>query len=220
MRLSTGMADLDMLLGGRTSFGAHGVVSDYGLRRPSVVLLRGAPGAGATTALLQIGGHVSRKPRGERLGRARVVYVSGDESAEAMQMKAERLDIAHGSFLLMGSSSMDSIESEVRRVTPLLLLVDRVQSMVVAGKKCRTRVHGEEIVKRLRRMSDTHRMCVVCVASETKDGSLGALQTLAHRVDAVVSMHREGETCLFTCKKNRHGHGPSVSLQGLEHAFS
>ena len=201
-RISTGLADLDLLLGGGTTFGENGVVADYGLRRPSVTLLYGAPGVGKTTTLLQIGGHVAR-------GGARVAYATGDCTGDSIRSNVERLKVAHGNLMLrLGVFNLESLEKDVSLAPPAVLLVDRLQAIGVEGLKRGTAASGLAVVMRLKRMSAIYRMCIVCVGAETKDGSLAGSAKTPHTVDAVVRLQREGAACAFTSKRNRYGLSP------------
>jgi len=107
-RSSTGFEELDRVLGG-------------GLVRGSLTLLGGEPGIGKSTLILQICDKV--------IGEGKVLYVSGEESAEQIKIRAERLGINNENILFLGETDMELIEDAVLKIKPKLVIIDSIQTM-------------------------------------------------------------------------------------------
>ncbi len=109
-RISTGMAELDRVLGG-------GVVAG------STVLLGGDPGIGKSTLLMQTAARLTE------IGT--VLYVTGEESAAQLKLRAERLGVT-GEMLLLAETDLTAIEAEINRIHPAFLIIDSIQTMACA----------------------------------------------------------------------------------------
>ncbi len=107
-RSSTGFEELDRVLGG-------------GLVKGSLTLIGGEPGIGKSTLILQICDKVK--------GEGKVLYVSGEESAEQIKIRADRLSINNEDILFLGETDMDIIENAILKVKPKLVVIDSVQTM-------------------------------------------------------------------------------------------
>ena len=107
-RSSTGFEELDRVLGG-------------GLVKGSLTLLGGEPGIGKSTLILQICDKVK--------GEGKVLYVSGEESAEQIKIRADRLGINNENILFLGETDMELIEDSVLRIKPKLVIIDSIQTM-------------------------------------------------------------------------------------------
>ena len=107
-RLSTGFIELDRVLGG-------------GLVDGSLILLGGEPGIGKSTLILQI----CDKVKTEDI----VLYVSGEESAEQIKIRADRLNINKNNILFFGETDIDIIEAEIEEKKPKLVIIDSIQTM-------------------------------------------------------------------------------------------
>ena len=108
IRTSTGFGELDRVLGG-------------GLVKGSLVLLGGEPGIGKSTLILQI----CDKFKGE----GKVLYVSGEESAEQIKIRADRLNIKNDNIMFLGESDINVIESTIEEMKPKLVIIDSIQTM-------------------------------------------------------------------------------------------
>lgn len=108
LRNSTGFEELDRVLGG-------------GLVKGSLTLLGGEPGIGKSTLILQICDKVK--------GEGKVLYVSGEESAEQIKIRADRLGINNEDILFLGETDMDSIETMILKIKPKLVIIDSVQTI-------------------------------------------------------------------------------------------
>ena len=119
-RTKTGFEELDRVLGG-------------GLVKGSLLLLGGEPGIGKSTLILQI----CDKLQGE----GKVLYVSGEESAEQIKLRADRLNINNDDILFLGETDIDLIENSIIDVMPKLVIIDSIQTMysddiTSAPRKC------------------------------------------------------------------------------------
>ena len=108
VRVSTGFDELDRVLGG-------------GLVNGSLVLLGGEPGIGKSTLILQICDKVK--------GDGKVLYVSGEESAEQIKIRADRLGIKNQDLMFLGETDMDVIQTAILEMNPKLVIIDSIQTM-------------------------------------------------------------------------------------------
>ena len=104
----TGFAELDRVLGG-------------GLVKGSLILLGGEPGIGKSTLILQICDKVK--------GEGQVLYVSGEESAEQIKSRADRLGIKNENILFLGETDIDIVNQAIINVNPKLVIIDSIQTM-------------------------------------------------------------------------------------------
>ena len=187
-RLATGVAEFDRVLGG-------------GIVPGSLVLFGGDPGVGKSTLLLQVGGLVAR----ERT----VLYVSGEESAPQLRLRASRLDALAPHLLVAAATDASVIETLCARHTPALLVVDSVQTMrspdcpLTPGSPVQVR----EVAGRLLSLAKLREVPTVLVGHVTKNGMLAGPRLLEHLVDVVLLF--EGERFspyrLLRVLKNRFG---------------
>ena len=120
LRTSTGFGELDRVLGG-------------GLVKGSLVLLGGEPGIGKSTLILQICDKVK--------GEGKVLYVSGEESAEQIKLRADRLGINNDDILFLGETDIDIVNQAIIEINPKLVIIDSIQTMyseeiTAAARKC------------------------------------------------------------------------------------
>lgn len=108
LRTSTGFEELDRVLGG-------------GLVKGSLVLLGGEPGIGKSTLILQICDKVQ--------GEGKVLYISGEESAEQIKLRADRLHINNENIMFLGETDIDIIEEVILKMNPKLVIIDSIQTM-------------------------------------------------------------------------------------------
>ena len=108
LRSSTGFEELDRVLGG-------------GLVKGSLTLLGGEPGIGKSTLILQICDKVK--------GEGKVLYVSGEESAEQIKIRADRLGINNENILFLGETDIELIEQAILKINPKLVIIDSIQTM-------------------------------------------------------------------------------------------
>lgn len=188
--MSSGIAELDRVLGGGTVPG-------------SVVLIGGDPGIGKSTLLLQSLGIVAGMPGVAPL------YVSGEESAAQIALRAERLKLNAGSLHLLTETDVDRIIDVARRQQAKLLVVDSIQTMYCAESQSAPGSVSQvrESAARLVRFAKQSSTAVYLVGHVTKEGALAGPRVLEHMVDAVLYFEGDqaGRYRLVRAFKNRFG---------------
>ena len=187
VRLKTNISELDRVLCG-------------GIVQGSLVLIGGDPGIGKSTLLLQICQGVSAK---------RILYVSGEESATQIKLRADRLGITTPSLLVASLTSINQVLSLVAESTPELLIIDSIQTMYRddISSAPGSVVQVRECTSVLMRVAKEHGVSVIVVGHVTKDGALAGPRVLEHMVDAVLYFEGERREIyrLLRCVKNRFG---------------
>ncbi|MEJ2582288.1 MAG: DNA repair protein RadA, partial [Acidobacteriota bacterium] len=197
--LATGLDGLDRVLGG-------------GLVAGSLVLLAGEPGIGKSTLLLQVAAELARK-------HGPVVYVTGEESAEQVALRARRIDGLHRDLLLLPETSCDAVLAQLEALEPRLVVVDSVQTAVldnleaIAGSVSQVR----QVASRFQHFAKTHGVPVILVGHVTKEGSIAGPKLLEHLVDVVTSLEGEPGHDLRALRagKNRYGTIAELALYSM-----
>src|SRR2546423_2427360 len=188
-RLSTGIAELDRVLGG-------GVVPG------SLVLIGGAPGIGKSTITAGALGNLAAAGR-------KVLYVSGEESAAQVKLRAERLGPAALQVPIVTETDLDAVEATIEAERPDVCVVDSVQTLVAPGLTGTAGSVGQvrEGAGRLMRVAKERGVAVILVGHVTKDGALAGPMALEHLVDCVLQFEGERERTYRTVRavKNRFG---------------
>jgi DNA repair protein RadA/Sms len=173
-RLRTGIEELDRVLGG-------------GLVAASAVLVGGDPGIGKSTLLLQAAAALARTG-------ARVLYISGEESADQIRLRARRLGLDSAPLSLAATINVRDIVAVLEAERDLaLVVIDSIQTMWLdsvesaPGTVTQVRAAGFELI----RQAKSRGFCLVLVGHVTKDGALAGPRVLEHMVDAV--LHFEGD---------------------------
>ncbi|HEX5580715.1 MAG TPA: DNA repair protein RadA [Gemmatimonadaceae bacterium] len=188
-RWASGLAELDFVLGG-------GVVPG------SMVLVGGEPGIGKSTLLLQAAALL----QGE--GHA-ALYVSGEESALQVKLRADRLTEPSGDVSLLGETQLETILATAAAMAPQVLIVDSIQTVFTADLEGAPGNVGQvrECAARLMRFAKESGTAVFVVGHVTKGGGIAGPKTLEHIVDTV--LYFEGENSLdhrvLRATKNRFG---------------
>lgn len=194
-RLSTGFKDLDAVLGG-------------GFLAGSVSLLTGQPGIGKSTLLMQICAEISKdRP---------VLYISGEESAGQVKLRAKRLGAESEILNFASSTSGNDIAKTIESGSFKFVVVDSIQTLSLAeltsapGTVSQVTNCGNLII-RAAKMTDT---AVVIVGHVTKDGTLAGPKVLEHLVDVVINFEgdRYGGFKTVRAIKNRFGSTTEVSI--------
>lgn len=171
-RISTGIGELNRVLGG-------------GLVEGSLVLLGGEPGIGKSTLILQICDKV--KVDGS------VLYVSGEESAEQIKLRADRLKIQSDNILFLAETDIDLIEETINESNPKLVIIDSIQTMysdeITSAPGSVSQVR--EITARVMKMCKANGITTIIIGHVTKDGNIAGPRVLEHMVDTV--LYLEGE---------------------------
>lgn len=194
-RTSTGYAELDRVLGG-------------GLVKGSLVLVGGEPGIGKSTLILQICDKVK--------GEGKVLYVSGEESAEQIKLRADRLNIKNDDILFLGETDIDIIDQNIEGLNPKLVIIDSMQTMYseeissAPGSVSQVR----EITSRIMKICKSRKITTIIIGHVTKDGNIAGPRVLEHMVDTV--LYIEGERYfsyrMIRGVKNRFGSTNEVGM--------
>jgi DNA repair protein RadA/Sms len=190
------MDELDFVLGG-------GVVPG------SVVLLGGEPGIGKSTLLLQVSAHLAAAGH-------RVLYVSGEESAYQVKLRAERLREPAESVLMLAETSADSLIERLEEVAPAVLVVDSVQALYTdrlegaPGSVAQVR----EVAALLQREAKRREMATFLVGHVTKEGGIAGPKTLEHIVDVVLYFESPAgiDHRIVRGTKNRFGAADEIAV--------
>ena len=188
-RLPTGIGELDRVLGG-------------GVVRGSLVLIGGEPGAGKSTLLLQAA-------RALAMARPPVLYVSAEESAAQVKMRADRLGIAGDGLLLWAETDLNAVQAALDDVKPQTLIVDSIQTVFLPdlesapGSVAQVRECGA----RLMTQAKGRGLATFLVGHVTKEGALAGPRVLEHLVDTVLYFEGEAHHAyrVLRAVKNRFG---------------
>ena len=188
-RWATGLAEFDFVLGG-------------GIVPGSVVLVGGEPGIGKSTILLQVAGRLEGAERS-------TLYVSGEESAHQVKLRADRLDEAAGSVTLLAETDLDGILLRAAELNPAVLLIDSIQTVYTPELEGAPDNVGQvrECAARLQRFAKQTGTAVFLVGHVTKGGGIAGPKTLEHIVDTVLYFESAGglDNRVLRATKNRFG---------------
>jgi DNA repair protein RadA/Sms len=195
-RLVTGIAELDRVLGG-------------GLVPGSLVLLGGSPGIGKSTITADALGRLAAAGRS-------VLYVSGEESAVQVKLRAERLGPDALRVPIVAETELEVVEATLEAERPDVCVIDSVQTLHAAGLTGAAGSVGQvrEVAGRLARIAKQRGVAVVMVGHVTKDGGLAGPRVLEHLVDCVLQFEGERERTYRTLRavKNRFGSTNEVGV--------
>ena len=201
-RISVGIGEMDRVLGG-------------GIVPGSAVLMAGEPGVGKSTLLLQTAGLAANRG-------LKVVYVSGEESAQQIKVRSTRLGIHGGGVFLLSETDVDLVIEHLDRSEASLVVVDSIQTMhagdIQSGPGSVAQVR--ECALRLIRWCKDKTVPLIMSGHVTKDGALAGPRALEHMVD--VSLHMEGENAtsyrILRGEKNRFGSTDEVGIFQMDRA--
>ncbi len=195
LRNSTGFAELDRVLGG-------------GIVNGSLVLLGGEPGIGKSTLILQICDRIK--------GEGKVLYVSGEESAEQIKIRADRLGIKNNDILFLGETDINLIQEVILKTNPKLVIIDSIQTMysdeITSAPGSVSQVR--EITSKIMRICKENAITTIIIGHVTKDGNIAGPRVLEHMVDTV--LYLEGERYfsyrILRGVKNRFGSTNEIGM--------
>lgn len=195
LRNSTGFAELDRVLGG-------------GIVNGSLVLLGGEPGIGKSTLILQICDKIK--------GEGKVLYVSGEESAEQIKIRADRLGIRNNDILFLGETDIGLIQEAILKTNPKLVIIDSIQTMysdeITSAPGSVSQVR--EITSKIMRICKENAITTIIIGHVTKDGNIAGPRVLEHMVDTV--LYLEGERYfsyrILRGVKNRFGSTNEIGM--------
>ncbi|MCL6678751.1 DNA repair protein RadA [Sphingomonas sp. RG327] len=200
-RIVSGVAEFDRAIGG-------------GIVPGSAMLVGGDPGIGKSTLLLQIGAKLAEVGR-------HVVYVSGEESAEQVRLRAIRLGLGKSPVRLAAATSVRDILTTLGDgEAPDLLVIDSIQTMHsdliegAPGTVSQVRASAQELV----RFAKEHGAAVALVGHVTKDGTIAGPRVLEHMVDTVLSFEgeRSHQYRILRALKNRFGGTDEIGVFAME----
>jgi len=199
-RIVSGVAEFDRAIGG-------------GIVPGSAMLVGGDPGIGKSTLLLQIGAKLASSGRN-------VVYVSGEESAEQVRLRAIRLGLGKSPVRLAAATSVRDVLTTLDGDSPDLLVIDSIQTMHsdliegAPGTVSQVRASAQELV----RFAKERGAAVALVGHVTKDGSIAGPRVLEHMVDTVLSFEgeRSHQYRILRALKNRFGGTDEIGVFAME----
>src|SRR3954447_3815225 len=190
---ATGLDELDRVLGG-------------GLVPGAVMLLAGEPGIGKSTLLLEVAAlHADRGP---------VLYVTGEESAEQVRLRADRVGAVAAKLYLAAETDLSAVLGQVDAVAPELVVVDSIQTVGSAeidgapGGVSQVR----EVAANLIRVAKERGISTVVVGHVTKDGSIAGPRVLEHLVDVVLYFEGDRHSRLRMIRAVKNRYGPTDEL--------
>lgn len=195
-RKKTGFKETDRVLGG-------------GLVNGSLTLIGGEPGIGKSTLILQMCDFIAKEDK-------KILYVSGEESAEQILLRAERLGINNDNIYFFGETEIESVEEEILRMNPEFCVIDSMQTMYsselssAAGSVSQVR----EITSKVMNICKKNNITTVIVGHVTKDGNIAGPRVLEHMVDTVLYLEGEKHFSYRILKavKNRFGSTEEIGI--------
>ena len=199
-RFSTGIGELDRVLGG-------------GMVKGSLVLVSGAPGIGKSTLLLQACKSLCES--------SCVLYVTGEESLSQIKMRADRLGIDGDNLLICAETQIDQILLSAMQMKPAVMIVDSIQTMLntelqsAPGSITQVR----ECTMQLLQFAKTNTVSVILVGHVNKDGGIAGPKVLQHMVDALLNVEgdRHASYRLLRATKNRFGSTNEIGMFEMTH---
>lgn len=188
IRFPTGMGELDRVLGG-------------GAVKGSLVLVGGAPGIGKSTLMLQIC---------QQLGRTcKVLYVSGEESARQLKLRAKRLSVDSGNLFVLSETRLGDVLECIRREEPDVLIVDSIQTLYNEELDAPAGGVGQvkDCTMALMQVAKGQGVTVFVIGHVNKEGSIAGPKVLEHMVDCVLYFEGDQHTSyrILRAAKNRFG---------------
>lgn len=195
-RFSSGSDELDLVLGG-------------GIVNGSLTLIGGSPGVGKSTLLLKIAGNLAQKEK-------KVLYVSGEESAGQIKLRADRLNSTYKELYLLSEIRLDAIFAELSKNSYEVLIIDSIQTLysekLTAAPGSVSQVR--EITFELMRWGKENNIAIFIIGHITKEGSIAGPRILEHMVDTVLYFEGDSskELRLLRGFKNRFGSTSEVGI--------
>lgn len=209
VRFPSGSKELDLVLGG-------------GIVPGSLTLIGGSPGIGKSTLLLKIAGNLAGQDK-------KILYVSGEESAGQIKLRANRLQANHDNLYLLSEINLGSVIAEINRQTYEFIVIDSIQTLYsdetpsAPGSVTQVRT----ITFELMRIAKSLHIPIFIIGHITKDGSIAGPRVLEHMVDTVLYFEGDSNSELRLLRgfKNRFGSTNEVGIfemnkEGLNDAKS
>lgn len=208
IRFSTGLSEFDRTLGG-------------GFVQGSLVLIAGDPGIGKSTILLQTSNSIAKSRK--------VLYVSAEESASQVKLRADRLNVNEDNLFIYSQSNFELIKKQLEDIKPDVLIVDSIQAVytqhITSSPGSVSQIR--ECTNELMTIAKTQNITIIVVGHVTKDGTIAGPKVLEHMVDTVI--HFEGDRYksyrILRSIKNRFGNTSEVGIfemkdNGLEEVLN
>jgi len=174
----------------------------------SLVLIGGEPGVGKSTLLMHAAAQMARS--------GKVLYVTGEESAHQVRMRAQRLNAIEPGILLLAENDLDAVCEAIRAEAPRLAIVDSIQTVTDAGFEggAGSVTQVRESAARLMRLAKEVGVPIFLVGHVTKDGSIAGPRVLEHIVDTVLYLEgdRRQELRILRATKNRFGSSEEIGV--------
>lgn len=194
----TGIGELDRVLGG-------------GIVPGAAILLSGEPGVGKSTLLIETASQVAATG-------ATVLYVSGEESAHQVRLRAERTGSLQPTLYLASETDLGTVLGHIEAVDPALLILDSVQTIAsadvdsLAGQPSQVR----EVASAIIRAAKQRNMPAILVGHVTKDGNVAGPRLLEHLVDVVAHIEGDRQTALRFVRTLKNRFGPTDEVGCFE----
>ena len=199
LRFSTGMGELDRVLGG-------------GAVKGSLVLVGGAPGIGKSTLMLQICDNLSRF--------AKVLYVSGEESERQIKLRAQRLQVRGEGLYLLSETDLEHVIDAVHGSAPDILIVDSIQTLYHGdvSSPAGSISQVKECTMALMQLAKGEGLTVFVIGHVNKEGSIAGPKVLEHMVDCVLYFEGDQHTSyrILRAAKNRFGATNEIGVFEME----
>jgi DNA repair protein RadA/Sms len=195
-RFSTNDIEFDLVLGG-------GVVPG------SLILIGGSPGVGKSTLLLKVSGNIAKSGK-------KVLYVSGEESAGQIKLRANRLDANEDNILLLSEIKLENIQNEIMTKNYEVAIIDSIQTIysqnITSAPGSVSQVR--EIAFALMRIAKETNTCIMIIGHITKDGAIAGPRVLEHMVDTVLYFEGDSskEIRILRGFKNRFGSTSEIGI--------
>lgn len=204
IRFSTGMGELDRVLGGGAVAG-------------SLVLVGGAPGIGKSTLLLQICNSLCA-------GRS-VLYVSGEESERQLKLRAQRLGVSPESLYILSETRLSDVLEAVEEMKPDILIVDSIQTLYNDENESSPGSVSQvkDCTMSMMQLSKSQGITVFVVGHINKDGNIAGPKVLEHMVDCVLYFEGDPNTSyrLLRAAKNRFGSTNEIGVfEMMDHGLN
>ena len=195
-RFSSFNDEFDLVLGG-------------GIVPGSLTLIGGSPGVGKSTLLLKVAGSISKSGK-------KVLYVSGEESAGQIKLRANRLDANHDDLFLLSEIKLEEIQDELLRQNYEVVIIDSIQTIYSSNLSSAPGSVSQvrEITFELMRKAKESNIAMFIIGHITKDGSIAGPRVLEHMVDTVLYFEGEASRELRMLRgfKNRFGSTSEIGI--------
>ena len=193
IRISTGIIEFDRVLGG-------------GLIIGSVILIGGDPGIGKSTLVMQAASST----------KAKILYVTGEESVKQINLRAKRLNVNDDNILILSETDVDIITSAIDKVKPEVVIIDSIQTMQKPeyDNAPGTLTQIRECTNFLMNLAKTLNFSVILIGHVTKEGFLAGPKVLEHIVDTVLQFEGEKNYSyrILRAQKNRFGNTNEIGI--------